>query len=63
MCARVPVLSFKAGPAGNPVRAWVPAKPMKSVYEREPRDREKQKVGPAGGSVRARVSAKPIESV
>ena len=27
----------KAGPAGGAVRARVPAKPIKSVYEREPR--------------------------
>lgn len=54
-CApRVPVLSLKAGSAGGAVRARLPAKPIESVYEREPRGREKQKVGPAGGSVRAR---------
>ena len=50
------------GLAGGAVRARVPAKPMKSVFKREPRGREEQKGGPAG-AVRARVPAKPIESV
>lgn len=53
----------RLGPCAGAVRARVPAKPMKSVYEREPRGREKQKVGPAGGSVRARVPVKPMKSV
>ena len=36
---------FKSGSAVDPVRARVPAKPMKSVFKREPRGREGQKVG------------------
>ena len=53
-CApRVPVLSFKAGSAGGAVRARVPAKPMKSVFKREPRGREGQKVGPKEAPQRA----------
>ena len=48
MRPRAPVLSFKVGPSGGSVRARVPAKPMKSVFKREPRDREEQKAGPKG---------------
>lgn len=38
--------SFHLSRLGPGVRARVPAKPMKSVYEREPRGREEQKAGP-----------------
>ena len=41
------------GPCAGAVRARVPAKPMKSVYEREPRGREGQKVGPKEAPQRA----------
>lgn len=36
----------RLGPCAGAVRARVPAKPMKSVYECEPRGREEQKAGP-----------------
>ena len=46
MCAPGSGPFFESSPAaGDPVRARVPAKPMKSVYEREPRGREEQKSG------------------
>ena len=46
-----------------PVRARLPAKPMISVFEREPRP-ERMGVGePDGGKVRARIPAKPMISV
>ena len=62
--ARTPGLEEqKVGPCAGAVRARVPAKPMNSVYEREPWGREEQKAGSAGGAVRAWVPAKPMNSV
>ena len=51
------------GPAAGKVRARLPAKPMNSVSEREPRTGRKEECGPAAGQVRARLLAKPMNSV
>ena len=45
------------------VRARLPAKPMNSVSEREPRGEKSRKAGPVAGKVRARLPAKPMNSV
>ena len=51
-----------AGAVGK-VRARLPAKPMNSVFEREPRAGRKKECGPGAGQVRARLLAKPMNSV
>lgn len=54
MCAPGSGPFIESSPAaGDPVRARVPAKPMKSVFKREPRDREEQKSGPKEALQRA----------
>ena len=53
----------KAGPVGDSVRARLPAKPMKSVFVREPEAGNYGKGGPGAGTVRARLPAKPMNSV
>ena len=45
------------------VRARLPAKPMNSVFEREPCVWRKRKSGPGAGEVRARLPAKPMNWV
>ena len=45
------------------VRARLPAKPMNSVSEREPRGERKEECGRSAGQVRARLPAKPMNSV
>ena len=51
------------GPAVGKVRARLPAKPMNSVSEREPRGGRKEEFGRLAGKVRARLPAKPKNSV
>ena len=50
-------------PRSDSVRAHLPAKPMNSVYEREPWNGKRRKSSPRSDSVRARLSAKPMNSV
>ena len=48
-------------PRSDSVRARLSAKPMNSVYEREPWNGKRRKSSPRSGSVRARLPAKPIK--
>ena len=50
-------------PRSDSVRARLSAKPMNSVYEREPWNGKRRKSSPRSGSVRARQPAKPMNSV
>ena len=59
----VHLFSSERGPGADPVRARLPAKPMNSVFEREPWTGKSGKRGPGAGSVRARLPAKPMNSV
>ena len=51
------LLFCKAKAGGRLVRARLPAKPMNSVFEREPCAGRKRKSGPGPGEVRARLPA------
>lgn len=53
----------ECGRLAGKVRARLPAKPMNSVFEREPRAGEKEECGPGAGKVRARLPAKSMNSV
>ena len=57
------LFSTECGPSAGAVRARIPAKPMNSVFEREPWTGKSGKRGPGAGAVRARITAKPMNSV
>ena len=59
----VHLFSTERGPSAGAVRARIPAKPMNSVFEREPWTGKSGKRGPGAGAVRARIPAKPMNSV
>ena len=59
----VHLFSSERGPGAGAVRARLPAKPMNSVFEREPWTGKSGKRGPGAGAVRARLPAKPMNSV
>ena len=61
--ARTPERKEGGVPCSVLVRACLPAKPMNSVFEREPRNGKRRKGGPCSGSVRACLPAKPMNSV
>ena len=71
LAPRKPLRLRQATPTGAPfprrtafpVRVRRPAKPMNSVFEREPWNWKRRKSSPDSGSVRARRSAKPMNSV
>ena len=59
----VHLFSTERGPSAGAVRARITAKPMNSVFEREPWTGKSGKRGPGAGAVRARLPAKPMNSV
>ena len=67
LAPRKPLFLRRAAPTPVPrsdsVRARLPAKPMNSVYEREPWNGKRRKSSPRSGLVRARLPAKPMNSV
>ena len=63
MCDGFALFLEQTHPEGGKVRARLPAKPMNSVSEREPRSGKRGKDGPGGSKVRARLPAKPMNSV
>ena len=58
-----PFMLAPCTPRSGLVRAHLPAKPMNSVYEREPWNGKRRKSSPRSGLVRARQPAKPMNSV
>ena len=65
--SRKPLFLHRTAPTPTPrsdsVRARQPAKPMNSVYEREPWNGKRRKSSPRSGLVRAHLPAKPMNSV
>ena len=59
----VHLFSTERGPSAGAVRERITAKPMNSVFEREPWTGKSGKRGPGAGAVRARITAKPMNSV
>ena len=59
----VHLFSTERGPSAGAVRERITAKPMNSVFEREPWTGKSGKRGPGAGAVRAHLPAKPMNSV